>query len=126
MSQRLSRIVFTAPVQDPSAAGQFERRDFNKVNARALVIEREPDGTITLTAPDGAQVIASGIPYWCNPMRGVPVTMPIKVLAGSPATLPPTTPPVPPAPKPKPKADAPPVTQTQLHPRDRMFRGKRP
>lgn len=104
MSQRLSRVVFATPVQDPSAAGQFERRDFNKNNAKLVTIERALDGTVTLTAPDGSEVLVSGIPYWCNLAKELPVAL---------------APPLPPPPEPP----VPPVTQSQAHPRDRLYRG---
>lgn len=65
---KLSRVVFAMPVQDPSAQGLFERRDFRSDNAR-VTLERSEDGTIYITSITGAQVVASGIPYWCNPMR---------------------------------------------------------
>lgn len=103
MSQRLSRVFFTTPVQDPSAEGLFERKDFNKSSAKGVLMERADDGVITLTAKEtGVQVIASGVPYWCNPCEVKPPKPPKEV------TKPPGK-------------GLPPVTQSQMHPLDRIF-----
>lgn len=107
MSRRLTRVVFTTPVQDPSTP-PFERRDFHKLSSKALV-EQEDDYSIRLSSGDRV-VLVVGIPYWCIPE----VEPPPPITESLPEPKREVPPPE------KVERGLPPVTQSQAHPRERV------